>query len=124
MKKITLCSAVIFAVALFAFISFPKDMVGSWEIKYGNGQKISLDFRKNGTVKVAIPAENFTVEGKFKLKDDILYLNDSTCGLNYWGKYKTNFFTNDSVYSVAIEDSCMPRKSAMDKATLTRSKME
>ena len=123
MKQTIKILAVALVIAAFAFIPPKKSMVGNWVIHYGNDQKITLDFSKNGTVKVAIPAEQFTVEGKYKLKGDILYLNDGTCGLNYWAKYKETFLNNDSVYSVAIEDSCMPRKSSMDKATLIKVKM-
>ncbi|HLY72287.1 MAG TPA: hypothetical protein VKR53_21290 [Puia sp.] len=124
MKKTISLFVAFFAIAIIAFIPPEKNLVGSWIIKYGNDQKINLDFRKNGTIKVIIPSENFTVEGKFKLKDEILYLNDGTCGLDYWGKYKTTFFNNDSIYTVLIEDSCGPRKSAMDKATLVRMKTQ
>src|SRR5579862_794826 len=124
MKKTISLFVAFFAIAIIAFIPPEKNLVGSWIIKYGNDQKINLDFRKNGTIKVIIPSENFTVEGKFKLKDEILYLNDGTCGLDYWGKYKTTFFNNDSIYTVLIEDSCGPRKSAMDKATLVRMKIQ
>ncbi|HLY68825.1 MAG TPA: hypothetical protein VKR53_03795 [Puia sp.] len=124
MKKTLPLLASFFAIVIIAFIPPGKSIHGSWMIKYGNNQKINIDFRKNGTVKVVIPSENFTVEGKFKLKDDMLYLNDGTCGLDYWGKYKTTFFSNDSIYTVLTEDSCGPRKSAMDKATLVRVKMQ
>ncbi len=124
MKKTIPLFAAFFAIAIIAFSPPKKNLIGSWIIKYGNNQKINLDFRNNGTVKVIIPSENFTVEGKFKLKDEMLYLNDGTCGLDYWGKYKTTFFNDDSLYTVMIEDSCGPRKSAMDKATLTRVKMQ
>jgi hypothetical protein len=124
MKKTILLFTACCTLAVIAFIPPGKSLVGGWVIKYNNGQQISLDFRKNGTVKVAIPAENFTVEGKFKLKDEMLYLNDGTCGLDYWGKYKTTFFSNDSMYSELVADSCGPRRSSMDKATLIRVKTQ
>jgi hypothetical protein len=123
MKKIFIALPLLFLVLILAFSAPQKSMVGKWVIHYGQGQNINLDFRKDGTVSVAIPAEQFTVTGKYKLKDDILYLSDSTCGSNYWGKYKESFITDDSVYSTMVEDSCMPRKSAVDKATFIRVKM-
>jgi hypothetical protein len=123
MKKFILSITACFMLMLIAFIPPTKTLVGSWVIHYGNDQKINLNFNNKGIIKVAIPAEQFTVEGKFKFKDGILYISDSTCGSAYWGKYKETFLSDDSLYSVMLEDSCIPRKSAMDKATLIRVKM-
>ncbi len=112
-------------VLLLAFSFTLKDdtLTGSWVIKFSNNETVQLNFRNNGTVKVVIPSDNFTVEGKYKLKNNVLSLNDGTCGLDYWGKYRITFFSKDSVYTVMMEDSCGPRKAAMDKATLTKVKM-
>ncbi|HTS43715.1 MAG TPA: hypothetical protein VMH01_04910 [Puia sp.] len=107
---------------VLAFTPPKRSLTGQWVSYYGNGKKINYDFRTNGTFKVIIPDETFTVEGKFTLKNNVLSFNDGTCGLDYWGTYKTTFMGNDSIYSVVIEDSCMYRKSAVDKATIVRVK--
>ena len=122
MKKSMLLIPACLVFAIIAFIPPKKNLVGSWVIKWPSGTNVNIDFRGDGTVKAGIPAENFTVEGKYKYKGDIITLTDSTCGKNYWGKYKVTFLSDDSAYSVAVEDSCMGRKSAMDKATLVRVK--
>jgi hypothetical protein len=122
MKKFILSLTACLVFALIAFNPREKTLVGNWVIHYGKDLKINLNFNDNGVLKVAIPADQFTVEGKFKFKDGILYISDSTCNSNYWGKYKETFFSDDSLYSIILEDTCIPRKSAMDKATLIRVK--
>jgi hypothetical protein len=99
-----------------------ETLVGTWKINYPNGSQVTIIFRNNGTIRAEIPSEHFTVEGKYKVKGDILYVTDSTCGTGYWGKYKSKFFSNDSVFSESIEDSCMGRKNTVDKQTLVRVK--
>ena len=47
---------------------------------------MTVDFRKNGSFKTSIPAEQFTVKGKYKWKDDVLYITDTTCGIKLLGK--------------------------------------
>jgi hypothetical protein len=122
MKKTIFLVAVFFAFLIVAFIPAKRNIVGTWLITYKSGSTVTLDMRTDGTVKVDIPAEKFTVIGKYKLNGDVLSFTDSTCGVNYWGKYKVKFLTDDSVYSEAIEDSCSGRKAAGDKATLVRRK--
>lgn len=106
----------------FAFVGLKESLVGTWKINYPSGSQVTIIFRNNGTIRAEIPSEHFTVEGKYKVKGDVLYVTDSTCGTGYWGKYKSKFFTNDSVYSESIEDSCMGRKMTVDKQTLIRVK--
>ncbi|HEY2350277.1 MAG TPA: hypothetical protein VGH64_14770 [Puia sp.] len=123
MKKIYLFPAAIMLVAvIFAFGPVKETLVGTWKIHYPSGSQVTIIFRENGTIRAEIPSENFTVEGKYKVKGDMLYVTDSTCGTNYWGKYKSKFFTSDSVYSEAIEDSCSGRRNTVDKQTLIRVK--
>jgi hypothetical protein len=120
--KLTVLLLCVSSVLILALTPSKHSLSGHWVSYYGNGQKINYDFRSNGTVKVEIPAESFTVEGKYKLKNDILSLNDGTCGLNYWGTYKETFLSEDSIYSALIDDSCGPRKSAVNKAVFIRVK--
>jgi hypothetical protein len=122
MKKLIFLLAACCLFVLIAFIVPQKNIVGTWTITYKDGKTSTIDFRKDGTFKVAIPAEQFTVEGKYKFKDDILSITDSTCGTNYWGKYKGKFMGADSIYSTVIEDSCTGRRMSADKTTLVRTK--
>lgn len=122
MKKIYFILLTGLLMTGFAFVGTKGSLVGTWKINYPSGSQVTIIFRDNGTIRAEIPSEHFTVEGKYKLKGDILYVTDSTCGTGYWGKYKSKFFTNDSVYSESIEDSCMGRKYTVDKQTLVRVK--
>ena len=124
MKKIILASTALSILILFAFMApQKKDITGHWVINYGKDEKITIHFRTNGTFLSEIPAEHFIVAGEYKFKNDVLSISDTSCNKNYWGTYKATFFTNDSVYSAVIEDSCQGRRSAADKATMIRVKM-
>ena len=122
MKKTILLVAAFSALFIVAFIPVKRNIIGTWLITYKSGSTVKLDIRMDGTIKVDIPAENFTVTGKYKMKGDVISFTDSTCGVNYWSRYKVTFLSDDSVYSEAIEDSCLPRKSSVDKVTLIRIK--
>jgi hypothetical protein len=123
MKKIYFFAvSILLASAIFAFAASKEALVGTWKITYPGGDQVTIVFRDNGTIRAEIPSEHFTVEGKYKVKGDLVYVMDSTCGIGYWSKYKSRFISNDSVYSEAIEDSCMGRKGTIDKQTLVRVK--
>ncbi|MBS1599043.1 MAG: hypothetical protein JST75_12535 [Bacteroidetes bacterium] len=124
MKSIIALSA-LFICLLFAFTNpNKKNITGHWAVHYRSGnEKVSIHFKSNGTFVAEIPAEHFVVGGEYKLENDILSISDTSCNKNYWGKYKETFFTNDSIYSTVIEDSCSGRRSSADKATLVRVKM-
>ncbi|HLA60289.1 MAG TPA: hypothetical protein VK622_16060 [Puia sp.] len=122
MKKIYLFPACVVLLTMLAFATSKETLVGTWKITYPSGSQTTIIFRNNGTIRAEIPSEHFTVEGKYKVKGDILSVTDSTCGTGYWGTYKSKFFSNDSVYSEAIEDSCSGRRYTVDKQTLVRVK--
>ena len=123
MKKLYfLLISILLVTSIFAFVISKETLVGLWKINYPSGAQVTITFRDNGTIRAEIPSEHFTVEGKYKVKDDIVYVMDSTCGTGYWGKYKSKFFSKDSVYSESIEDSCSGRRNTMDKQTLVRVK--
>ncbi len=122
MKKPILLIPACLVFVIMAFIPPKKNIVGSWVIKWPSGTIINIDLRKDGTFKTEIPSEKFTIEGKYKFKEDVMMITDTSCGKNYWGKYKVKFLSDDSVYSTVIEDSCSGRRSSADKATLVRVK--
>jgi hypothetical protein len=122
MKRISFLLLTGLLITVLSFAPLKERIVGTWKITYPSGSQSTLTFRSNGTVMAEIPSEHFTVEGKYKVKGDIIYVTDTTCGTGYWGKYKSNFFSNDSVYAEMIEDSCTGRRYTVDKQTLIRVK--
>jgi hypothetical protein len=123
MKKTLTFFAAVLIFIFSAFVILPKnDIVGHWAVRDGDNVKMTIDFNKNGTFKVVIPAEKFTVGGQYKMQGDLISFTDTSCGKNYWGKYKFKFLGSDSVYSTVIEDSCTGRKASADKATLVKVK--
>ncbi len=122
MKKPIFLIPACLVFVIMAFIPPKKNIIGNWVIKYPSGSVVNIELRKDGTFKTEFPDEHAVIGGQYKFKDDIMSITDTTCGKNYWGKYKVKFLSDDSVYSVAIEDSCMGRKSAADKVTLVRVK--
>ena len=122
MKKIYLLLTLLLLVTIFSFVKISNSIVGNWKIVYPAGALVSLEFRKNGTFRTEIPSEHFTIEGKYKMKGDMLLISDTSCGTGYWGKYKYTFLGNDSLHSSAIEDSCSGRKATADNATWVRVK--
>ena len=123
MKHTLLLATACVLLAIFAFMPAKRNLVGHWTITSPNGGTANIEFKDDGTFVTVIPAEQFTVGGQYSLKDDILSVTDTSCGNGYWSKYQATFFTDDSVYSAVIEDSCAGRRSAVDKATMVRMKM-
>jgi hypothetical protein len=112
----------IITIIMFAFIPPKHSIVGHWTITYESGDYLHVNFRDNNTFRTEVPSANFVVEGKYKLNNDILSINDTSCNDAYWGKYKITFYGNDSIYSEIIEDSCSGRRSYADKVTLVMDK--
>lgn len=122
MKKMILFIAPCILICSFAFVPLKNIVVGKWKITYKSGMETFIEFRKNETFKTEIPSENFTIEGKYKIKNDMVYITDTSCGGNYWGKYKVTVISNDSVYTEVLEDSCTGRRVSADKTFLVRIK--
>ena len=122
MKKIMVFACAFCMFCIFSCNSSKKDLVGKWEAHYASGTMMTVDFKQDGTFEASIPSEHFTVGGQYKLDNDVASFSDTSCGKDYWGKYKLTFFSNDSIYSAVMEDSCSGRKSSADKATLVRAK--
>lgn len=121
MKQLIKVLAVFFVLAIFAFIPPKHDPVGHWRVSYSNGIEDYVDFYKDGTFK------NFTTDGKlmhqgtYKFKEDVISVTDKEgCGDTYWGTYKLTFYTEDSVLTTVMEDSCSGRKAAVDGSVLKR----
>ncbi|HMH23582.1 MAG TPA: hypothetical protein VK563_17470 [Puia sp.] len=122
MKKISFFVLVCLALAIFAFDHPKNSLVGRWTINY-RGDHAQAEFKADGSFTAIDDHGGFDLGGKYKIKDGVLYIVDSTCGDKYWGKYKQTFVTEDSIFSVAIADSCFARKIVLDGATMNRKKM-
>lgn len=110
------------AILICAFAVAGKSMVGRWKVAYGNGAAGYADFRKDGTVEATFTGQDWKVGGPYKVEGNTVSIADSSCGLTYWGSYKANWFSDDSVQMTVIEDTCTGRKSSCDRSVLVRIK--
>jgi hypothetical protein len=120
MKKSLFALAIIISFMFFTFVP-PKDRnIGRWKAKYGNDLMGTIDFKADGTFETSFEKSDFKVGGIYITRDDILYIADTSCGENYWGKYRQTFYTDDSVLNNVLEDSCSRRKASADKSVFIR----
>jgi hypothetical protein len=117
MKKISLLT--LLAVVLFsAFVKIenPNPLVGRWEnTRKFQGAIVSLigNFKADGSYSGFINKKVF-VTGKYQMKHDTLYIDDSTCGPGYVGIYKVQFFGLDSLRFHVLQDTCTGRREGTD----------
>ena len=113
-----------FTLSLIAISFSPSlsNIVGHWTITYKSGNTTTITFMKDGKFVSEIPAEHFTVGGRYKLDRDVLSISDTSCNEKYWGKYKISFYGKDSIYAVVIVDTCSGRRGAADKVFMVRNK--
>ncbi len=117
MKKLSLLSLLaIVLLSAFTLASDPNPLVGRWEnIRMYQGSAISLigNFKADGSYSGFINKKAF-VTGKYQMKQDTLYIGDSTCGAYYVGTYKVQFFGQDSLKFHVIQDTCQERREGTD----------
>lgn len=122
MKKnqifVVLCTVVI---ATMAFVA-AKSFVGHWNVTYGNGEKGHVVFRKDGTNEATFDHSTWKVGGQYRVEGSTMSIADSSCGLGYWGTYKSNWYSEDSVRMSLVSDTCTGRKTSVDGAVLVRAK--
>jgi len=113
MKKLSLLG--LLAIVLFSAFAIkddPNPLTGRWEnTRLYRGTKMSLigNFKADGSYSGFINQKVF-VTGKYQMKHDTLYIDDSTCGLGYTGTYKVQFFSQDSLKFHVIQDTCTGRR--------------
>jgi hypothetical protein len=112
--KTTLITGLLALMLSYAFklTDGPNLLIGRWEnIRTYRGSKISLvgNFKVDGSYSGFINHKAF-VTGKYQLKHDTLYIDDSTCGAGYLGTYKVQFFGQDSLKFHVIQDTCQYRR--------------
>jgi len=117
MKKIILsCLLALVVLTAFKLIDEPNQLIGRWEnTRIFQGSKISLigNFKADGSYSGFINKKAF-VTGTYHMKHDTLYIGDNTCGLNYTGSYKVQFFGQDSLRFHVIQDTCQGRREGTD----------
>jgi len=117
MKKLNLLSLLaIILLSAFALANNPNPLVGRWEnTRIFQGSKISLvgNFKADGSYSGFINKKVF-VTGKYQMKHDTLYIDDSTCGAGYTGTYQVQFFGQDSLKFHVIQDTCQGRREGTD----------
>ena len=117
MKKIILsCLLALVVLSAFKLTDGSNLLVGRWEnTRIIKGSKMSLigNFKADGSYSGFINKKAF-VTGKYQMKHDTLYIGDNTCGLNYVGIYKVEFFKKDSLKFHVIQDTCQGRREGTD----------
>jgi hypothetical protein len=117
MKKIiSSCLLAFVVLSAFKLSNEPNPLVGRWEnTRLFQGSKISLigNFKADGSYSGFINKKAF-VTGKYQMKHDTLYIGDNTCGLEYTGTYKVQFFGQDSLKFHVIQDTCTGRREGTD----------
>jgi hypothetical protein len=117
MKKIILSGLLaLIVLSAFKLTDEPNPLVSRWEnTRLFQGSKISLigNFKADGHYSAFINKKAF-VTGKYQMKHDTLYIGDNTCGLNYVGTYKVEFFKQDSLRFHVIQDTSQGRREGTD----------
>ncbi|WP_460976561.1 hypothetical protein [Spirosoma knui] len=119
MKKVVCFSLVSLAVAAVSFIQPPDLLVGRWQLKSPDGSSVVTVFRADGTNDIFVNGKTF-VSGKYSVRQDTLLYADPICNVAYYGTYKLDFFTQDSVRLTVLADTCGGRRRGFDKITLGR----
>jgi hypothetical protein len=110
------------AALLTAWIAVGHSFVGHWRVAYGNGVTGHAVFTANGHVEATFDGQTWKVGGPYKVDGNTVMISDSTCGFDYWGKYKVTWYSNDSAKVELVQDSCSGRKMNVDKSVMVREK--
>ncbi len=111
MNKIFLPFLLLFSVMLFSYGDVANPLLGRWEnkgISKGKPYTFLVIFRDNGQADGFLNGKAF-VTTKYFVKGDTLAMSDPTCGADYTGLYKCDFFAPDSLKFHLISDSCRGR---------------
>lgn len=123
MKKnhflVAFCALFVVGGVVFAFVA-RKTFVGHWRVHYGNGDWGNVVFRTDGTAEATFDGTTWKVGGPYKQEGTTLTMADSTCGFGYWARYKATWYSDDSVRTTLIEDTCTGRKNSVAGAVLVR----
>jgi len=109
MKLPTQATLAIFLIAVFAFLPPDHSLVGKWGIP---GTPEFVTFNSDQTYAVSLPDGKVGERGSYKIEQSVFLIKNAkpVCGESYWGKYKIDFYGEDSVHFTLIEDSCAARR--------------
>jgi hypothetical protein len=98
-----------FLTILFAFLPPGHSLVGKWSIP---GTPELVTFNSDQTYEVRLPDGKVGEKGSYKLEQSVFFIKNAkpVCGEGYWGRYKIDFYGEDSVHFTLIEDSCSSRR--------------
>ena len=98
-----------FLTILFAFLPPGHSLVGKWSIP---GTPELVTFNSDQTYEVHLPDGKVGERGSYKIEQSVFFIKNAkpVCGEGYWGKYKIDFYGEDSVHFTLIEDSCAARR--------------
>ena len=115
-------SIVIAAIGLFYFAFTANDqLTGTWERISTDGRTYKVIFHKDSTFDMHVDGTP-RLTGTYKLRDDLLTVDDTGCP-DATGTYKITFFSNgDSCKMQMINDACMGRAQQADGPVLGRVK--
>jgi len=93
----------------FAFIPPSHSLVGKWGIP---GTPEIVTFHSDQTYEVSLPDGKIGERGSYRIEQSVFSIKNAkpVCGDGYWGKYKIDFYGEDSVHFTLIEDSCTSRR--------------
>ncbi|HEY4110847.1 hypothetical protein [Puia sp.] len=107
---------------LVAFTDGGKSLVGRWKAAYGNKITGEMVLQSNGHFDATFTGQTWKVGGEYKMDGSTLSITDTSCGYGYWAKYKSQWYSDDSVKFIVIEDSCSGRRANGDGIVLVRMK--
>ena len=98
-----------FLTIVFAFVPPVRSLVGKWGIP---GTNEFVVFNSNNTYEVTLPDGKTGEKGSYKIEHSVFFIKNAkpVCGTKYWGKYKIDFYGEDSVHFTLITDSCTTRR--------------
>lgn len=111
-------------VALFtlpAFIDPTGSLLGRWQKRLPDAILVGTIFRADSSFDISVNGKLFA-NGKYYVRQDTFAMSDGSCGATYYGRYKLDFFAEDSVRFTVIEDLCKGRRNGMNGSTMGRVK--
>ena len=113
MKQSIKIAAFFFVIAAFAFIPPKHKLAGKWTNAEATSAGEYLEFKNDGTYNIYLSGGQIGEKGYYKFDDSTFSIKNAVaraCGDGYWGKYKLEFYGDDSVHFDLIEDTCANRK--------------
>lgn len=103
-----------FILFLAAALIPPKHRIaGNWTVFGPSNAPVNehVELKKDGSYLVYI-GDQVGERGFYKLKGSVFSIKNAkpVCGDGYWGKYRIDFYGQDSIHFTLIEDTCSDRR--------------